>query len=72
MQMDAIERNLRIALVSHLAAVKRWATYYLDQDLADAVVAEGDRLADKLDEASVLPDVPTPCSPPTSPSYEPS
>lgn len=59
MHTDAIERNLRIALVSHLAAVKRWASYYLDQELADAVVAEGDRLADVLDDASVLPDVPS-------------
>lgn len=57
MHTDSIEKNLRIALAAHLAAVKRWAAYYLDQDLADAVAAEGDRLADVLDEASVLAEV---------------
>ncbi len=71
MHTDAIERNLRIALVSHLAAVKRWASYYLDQELAHAVLAEGDRLADALDEASVLPEVPISSDPSNAPPSDP-
>lgn len=54
MHTDAVESMLRIALVSHIAAVKRWAAFYIDRATADAVVEEGDRLADILDEASVL------------------
>lgn len=54
---DSLERLLRIALASHIAAVKRWAAFYLDQSTADAVVQEADRLADVLDEASVLADI---------------
>lgn len=57
MHTDSIEKNLRIALAAHLAAVKRWAASYLDQVEADAVAVEGDRLADTLDAASVLEDV---------------
>lgn len=56
MHTDAIERSLRIALASHTAAVKRWAAYYQDQATAEAVEQEADRLADILDEASVLAD----------------
>lgn len=60
MHTDTIERTLRVAVGSHIAATKRWAAYYLDQATADAIVAECDRLADVLDEASVLePDPPT-------------
>lgn len=54
MHTDSIERTLRVAVGSHIAATKRWAAYYLDHPTADAVVAECDRLADILDEASVL------------------
>ena len=58
MHTDALERTLRIAIAAYLAAVKHWAAYFLDKELAAEIVVEGDRLADDLDAASVLEDIP--------------
>jgi hypothetical protein len=67
MHTDSIERTLRIAIGSHNAALKRWASYYFDIELATELVAELGRLADVLDAASVLePELDSGSSSPTA------